>query len=125
MSKLSTQELDLQIQLTLVARIRQAARMYKTAPAEAGPAALQSYVAALECLAEHVTAKCRGARLSQETAVPRRGSAPGTTSGACEAGIERRVIPSLGEWHLASDRCLTFNSHAPAALSMAPLTETS
>jgi hypothetical protein len=68
--------------------------MYKTAPAEAGPAALQSYVAALECLAEHVTAKCRGARLSQETAVPVQRLRSGHhLPEPVKPGSERRVIP--------------------------------
>jgi hypothetical protein len=66
MSKISTQELDLQIQLSLVSKIREAARRYKAEPAESGSAALQSYVSALECLAEHIETKCRGLRLAQE-----------------------------------------------------------
>jgi hypothetical protein len=63
MSKVSTQDPDLQIQLSLVARIRQAAMWYQAAPAEASSDALQSYLASLECLAEHVAAKCRGCRV--------------------------------------------------------------
>ena len=70
MSKISTQELDLQIQLSLVDRIRQAALRYRSAPAEASSDALQSYVASLECLAEHVAAKCRVSRLFQAAAIP-------------------------------------------------------
>jgi hypothetical protein len=93
MSKLSTEELDLQIQLTLVARIRHAAHLYRIAPAEAGSAAFQSYVAALECLAEHIAAKCRGARVSLETAVPaHRLGAAHHPSGPGKPGTERRVI---------------------------------
>lgn len=70
MSKLSQQELDLQIQLALVAKIRQAAHMYKATPVEPGSAALQSYVAALERLADHIAARCRGSQPYLEIAVP-------------------------------------------------------
>jgi hypothetical protein len=67
MSKVSTHELDMQIQLSLVAKIRQAAQRYKSEPAEEGSTALLSYIAALEGLAEHIEAKTRGARLAYET----------------------------------------------------------
>jgi len=67
MSKLSQQEMDLQIQLSLVAKIRQAAHLYKAAPTEPGSAALQSYVAALERLADHIAAKCRGSELFMQS----------------------------------------------------------
>jgi hypothetical protein len=67
MSKVSTHELDMQIQLSLVAKIRQAAQRYKSEPAEEGSSALLSYIAALEGLAEHIEAKTRGARLAYET----------------------------------------------------------
>jgi hypothetical protein len=59
--------LDLQIQISLVAKIRQAAQRYKSEPAGPDSAALQSYVAALECLAEHIEAKTRGSQLAHET----------------------------------------------------------
>jgi len=67
MSKVATHELDLQIQISLVAKIRQAAQRYKSEPAGPDSAALQSYVAALECLAEHIEAKTRGSQLAHET----------------------------------------------------------
>jgi hypothetical protein len=76
MSKVSTQELDLQIQLSLVAKIRQAANTYKTAPGEAGSAALQSYIAALECLAEHIATRCRGSQVALETSQRLNGEQP-------------------------------------------------
>lgn len=70
MSKVSPSELDLKIQLSLVAKIRQAAHLYKSAPEEPESPALLSYVAALECLAEYVAARCRESRPSLETAAP-------------------------------------------------------
>ena len=74
MSKLTAEELDLRIRLSLIARIRQAGHVYKAAPPETGSPALQSYVAALECLAEHIDARtrkeCRGTGPSLATAVP-------------------------------------------------------
>jgi hypothetical protein len=94
MSKLSAQELDLQIQLSLVARIKQAAHMYKAAPAEAGSAALESYVAALECLAEHIAAKCRGSRLTLKTTDPaHRLRAARHLPEPVKPGSDCRVIP--------------------------------
>ena len=66
MTKDSSHELDLQIQLSLVAKIRQAAQRYKSEPVEPGSATLLAYVSALECLADHIDTKCRGARLAQE-----------------------------------------------------------
>ena len=66
MSHVSPQELDLQIQLSLVAKIRQAAQRYKSEPVDAGSAALLSYVAALEGLADHIDTRCRGSQLGQE-----------------------------------------------------------
>jgi len=69
MSKTSSHELDLQIQLTLVAKIRQAAQRYKSEPAGSDTAALLSYVAALEGLAEHIEAKTRGSQLANETQI--------------------------------------------------------
>ncbi len=67
MSKVATHELDLQIQISLVAKIRQAAQRYKSEPAGPDSAALLSYVAALEGLAEHIEAKTRGSQLARET----------------------------------------------------------
>src|SRR5580698_4615225 len=68
MSKASNQELDLQIQLSLVARIRQAGHRLKDSPAE--ETALRSYVSALECLAEYVSAKCQESHPQPERATP-------------------------------------------------------
>ncbi len=51
-----THDLGSRMELSLIARIRQAAHMYKAAPAKVD--ALESYVSALECLAEYVSAKC-------------------------------------------------------------------
>jgi hypothetical protein len=65
MMKDSTHESDLQIQLSLVAKIRQAAQRYKSEPVEPGSTALLAYVSALECLADHIDTKCRGTRLAQ------------------------------------------------------------
>jgi hypothetical protein len=58
----SSHELDLQIQLSLVTKIRQAARQYKAEPVETDSAAFLAYVSALECLADHIDAKCRASR---------------------------------------------------------------
>ena len=58
----TSHELDLQIQVSLVAKIRQAAQRYKTEPVETDSAAFLAYVSALECLADHIDAKCRAAR---------------------------------------------------------------
>lgn len=66
MTKNSSHELDLQIQLSLVAKIRQAAQRYKSEPVEPGSAALLAYVSALEGLADHIDTKCRATRLAQE-----------------------------------------------------------
>jgi len=96
MSKVSSQELDLQIQLSLVAKIRQAAQRYKNDPAESGSTALQSYIAALEGLADHIDIRCRGSRLFQEAeAAARRTHAkqPQTESGNPRT---ERVIPFPG-----------------------------
>lgn len=70
MSKVSPSELDWQIQLSLVAKIRQAAHLYRSSPEEPESPALLSYVAALECLAEYVAAKCRESRLVLEREAP-------------------------------------------------------
>jgi hypothetical protein len=70
MSKVPPPELDRQIQLALIAKIRQAAHLYKGAPEEPESPALLSYVAALECLAEYVAARCRESRPALESAVP-------------------------------------------------------
>jgi hypothetical protein len=60
MSRSSTQELDVRIQFSLVTKIRHAATVYNTAPANASPEALENYLSALESLAEYVAAKWRG-----------------------------------------------------------------
>jgi len=65
MSKLSTHELDLETQLSLVAKIRQAAQRYQAAPAESGSAALQAYISAVECLARHIEARCDASHLAR------------------------------------------------------------
>jgi hypothetical protein len=58
MSK-TLQDLDLQVQFSLVTRIRQAANTYKAAHPEVCSTELQQYLSALECLAEYVAAKRR------------------------------------------------------------------
>ena len=69
MPRSSTQELDLRIQLSLVTSIRHAASAYNAAPATEVPAALETYLSALERLAEYVAAKWRGARIFNEAPV--------------------------------------------------------
>jgi hypothetical protein len=69
MPRSSTQELDQRIQLSLVTSIRHAASAYNAAPETAAPAALETYLSALEGLAEYVAAKWRGARVFNETPV--------------------------------------------------------
>jgi hypothetical protein len=69
MSKLSTHELDLAIQLSLVAKVKEAARRYMAEPAESASTAQQAYISALECLAEHIEAKCRESQLFQTSAL--------------------------------------------------------
>jgi hypothetical protein len=54
----------LRIQFALFGRIREAARAYQAAPAEAS-SALANYVTALESLAEYVSARWRGLRLQE------------------------------------------------------------
>jgi hypothetical protein len=68
MSTISSHELDLQIQLSLVAKIREAAQRYKSEPVDSGSTALRSYVAALEKLANHIEAKTRSSQLAHATA---------------------------------------------------------
>jgi hypothetical protein len=53
-------ELDKNIQFLLVTKIRQAANVYRAAPAGSSAEALLTYVAALENLAEYVADKWRG-----------------------------------------------------------------
>ena len=91
MSKASTQEFDLQIQLSLVARIRHAAHMYKAAPSET--AALRSYVSALECLAEYIAAKCRESQPTRETPLPAPRLRRHPLSEVAKPRTENRVIP--------------------------------
>jgi hypothetical protein len=94
MSKLSAEELERQIEVSLVARIRHAAHLYEIAPLEAGSAALQSYVAALECLAEHVAAKFRASRRTIETVIPTdRFHAGHHLAGPAKPRTDHRVIP--------------------------------
>jgi hypothetical protein len=94
MSKISPQELDRQIQLALVAKIRQAAHLYKGAHSEPGSPALQAYVAALECLAEHIASKCRESRPTTEIAVPLRFlHGKRHLSAVAKLRTESRVIP--------------------------------
>jgi len=69
MPRSSIQELDMRIQLSLVTSIRQAASAYNAAPAIAAPAALETYLSALESLAEYVAAKWRGERVLSEAPV--------------------------------------------------------
>ena len=63
MSKRSTRQVDLKTRLSLVAKIRCAAQLYRAEPAKLASAALRSYVAALECVPNHVETKCRGPQL--------------------------------------------------------------
>jgi len=65
MSKLSTHELDLAIQLSLVAKVREAGQRYMAEPGESASSAVRAYISALECLAEHIEAKCHESRLFQ------------------------------------------------------------
>jgi hypothetical protein len=69
MPRSSIQELDLSIQLSLVTSIRHAASAYNAAPTAAAPAALETYLSALESLAEYVAAKWRGERVLSEAPV--------------------------------------------------------
>ena len=94
MSKLSTQELDLAIQLSLVAKVKEAAQRYSAEPVESGSTALRAYIAALECLAEHIEGKCRESRLFQASALSAhrlRGKNPLTESAKSRTG--HQVIP--------------------------------
>jgi len=93
MSKLSTRELDLEIQLSLVAKIRQAARQYKAEPAGAGSAALESYIAALETLAQHIEAKCRAALIPPVDTLPAQRLRRQTLSDGARSKTGQRVIP--------------------------------
>jgi hypothetical protein len=94
MSKLSTPELDLEIQLSLVAKIRQTAQRYKIAPAESGSAALQAYIAALECLAQHIEARCGASRLTRTIFLPaHRSRARHPISETAKPRSASRVIP--------------------------------
>jgi hypothetical protein len=96
MSKLSTQQMDLQIQLSLVAKIREAARRYRTEPAESDPTALQSYIAALELLAEHIELKCRGALISEASALRTQRLRKHALSETAKHKAGERVIPFPG-----------------------------
>lgn len=94
MPKTPSEELDLRFQWSLVNRIRQAANACKAAPMDAGSAALQSYMSALESLAEYVAAKCQESPIpieyplrSQRMRVKRHG--PDTV----RPKTDRRIIP--------------------------------
>jgi hypothetical protein len=93
MSKLSTQQLDLHIQLSLVARIREAAQRYQAEPVESGSTTLESYIAALEHLAEHIELKCRGALISETAALPAQRLRKQTLSETAKHKTGERVIP--------------------------------
>jgi hypothetical protein len=94
MSRLSTNELDLAIQLSLVAKVKEAARRYTAEPAESASTALQAYISALECLAEHIEAKCHESRLFQTTALPaNRLRAKNSLSATAKSRTGHRVIP--------------------------------
>ena len=66
----ASQDTDLRIQYSLVARIKAAGNVYKSAPASHTAEPLRCYLTALENLAEYVATRCRGAELSNEAAVP-------------------------------------------------------
>jgi len=94
MSKLSTHELDFAIQLSLVAKVKEAAHRYAAEPAESGSSALQAYISALECLAEHIEAKCHESLLFKTTALPvHRLRAKNSLSATAKPRAGHRVIP--------------------------------
>ena len=107
MPRSSTQELDLRIQLSLVTSIRHAGSAYNAAPAAAAPAALETYLSALEGLAEYVAAKWRGARVFNETPVAgHRGrtnhSTAGITPFAPAADSYRETLAGEMAWERAA-----------------------
>jgi hypothetical protein len=90
----STQELDLAIQLSLVAKIKEAAQRYTPEPAESGSTALRAYISALECLAEHIEAKCRESVLFHTPALPaHRLGGRNSLSAVAKPRTSHRVIP--------------------------------
>jgi hypothetical protein len=93
MSKLSTHELDLAIQLSLVAKVKKAAQRYMAEPAESGSTAQQAYISALECLAEHIEAKCHESRLFQTAALPANRLSKNSLSATAKPRTGHRVIP--------------------------------
>jgi hypothetical protein len=94
MSKLSTHELDLAIQLSLVAKVKEAARRCTAEPAESGSTALRAYISALECLAEHIEAKCRESRLFQTSELSaQRFRGKNSLSETAKPRASHRVIP--------------------------------
>jgi hypothetical protein len=94
MSKLSTHELELAIQLSLVAKVKEAAQRYMAEPAESASSAQQAYISALECLAEHIEAKCHESRLFKTTALPvDRLRARNSLSETAKPRTGHRVIP--------------------------------
>jgi hypothetical protein len=94
MSKLSTHELDREIQLSLVVKIREAAQRYKAEPAESGSSALQAYITALECLAQHIESRCGVSRLPRTTVLSaHRLRAKQPVSETAKSRTGTRVIP--------------------------------
>jgi len=69
MPRPSSEELDLHIQVSLLAKIRHAANAYNAASSNASPHALENYLSSLESLAEYVAARWRGARVFEEAPV--------------------------------------------------------
>ena len=72
MSTSPTQDLDRHIQFSLVSKVRHAANEYHFAPETISPAALETYLFALEALADYVAAKWRGDRAVLEFPVARK-----------------------------------------------------
>ena len=91
---ISTHELDLAIQLSLVAKVKEAAQRYTAEPAECGSTALRAYISALECLAEHIEAKCRESQLFETAAFSaHRFRAKNSLSETARPTTGHRVIP--------------------------------
>jgi hypothetical protein len=72
MSKSHVEELDKSIQFSLVTKIRHAANTYRAAPASSSAEALDTYLAALESLAEYVGSKWRGECLVPDISTARK-----------------------------------------------------
>ena len=88
MSRLSSHEVE--IQLSLVARIRRTAQQYKSAPAGCDSAALQAYIAALECLAQHIETRCEAKRFVRPIPIAVHGS---RSHHSMKSASAPRVIP--------------------------------